>query len=101
MNDPGHVDIFPASRMPRNVHHLLKHIYRVTSSGESLKTRDNMKQKGFRIITEPRTLHSVLQWTPDEEVSYISFMCLHSIKVKIVEQCLVNFARGHSLSVLA
>lgn len=68
--DPGYVDIFPASRIPKLLHHLVKPVYRSTSSesGESSKSR-GMKEKGFRIVTEPSTLSSVLQWASDSEVA--------------------------------
>ncbi|KAJ0099535.1 hypothetical protein Patl1_19934 [Pistacia atlantica] len=38
-----------------------------------------MKEKGFRIITEPRTLHSVLQWTSDDEVRKMAFVQGNSV----------------------
>ena len=64
ITDPGSVDIFPASRIPNHLHHLFKPIY---GSG----SRDNIKEKGFRITTEPGTLSSILQWTSDAEVVLI------------------------------
>ncbi|CAN8253394.1 unnamed protein product [Cochlearia groenlandica] len=69
-DDPGHVDIFPASRVPRHLHHLLNPIYRATSGSlrGSKRSVNNSKQKGLRITTESRTLSSILQWTSDEEV---------------------------------
>lgn len=71
--DPGSVDIFPPSRIPKSLHHLLKPIYRSTSviSKESLQPRDTMKEKGFQITTDPHTLSSVLQWASDDEVAFI------------------------------
>lgn len=71
--DPGHVDIFPASRIPRPIQHLLKPIYRMKSgvSKEALGSLDDEQEKGFRIITEPHTLSSVLQWTADDQVAFI------------------------------
>ncbi|KAL5744367.1 hypothetical protein ACOSQ2_027483 [Xanthoceras sorbifolium] len=76
ISDPGHVDIFPASRIPKHVHHLLKPIYQITSgtSSEPLRSWDNRKEKGFRISTEPRTLHSILQWTSDDEVRKMAYV---------------------------
>ncbi|KAJ0043998.1 hypothetical protein Pint_17259 [Pistacia integerrima] len=38
-----------------------------------------MKEKGFRIITEPRTLHSVLQWTSDDEVRKMAYVQGNSV----------------------
>ncbi|KAK9995599.1 hypothetical protein SO802_020285, partial [Lithocarpus litseifolius] len=59
--DPGSVDIFPSSRMPKSVHHLLKPIYRSTPGilRETVLPRDTMKEKGFRIKTDPQNLSSV------------------------------------------
>ncbi|KAG4118310.1 hypothetical protein ERO13_D11G010266v2 [Gossypium hirsutum] len=76
INDPGYVDIFPASRIPRQIQHLLKPIYRLTSgvSKESLGSYEDEQEKGFRIITEPRTLFSVLQLTPDEQVRKMAYL---------------------------
>ncbi|CAL5420077.1 unnamed protein product [Camellia sinensis] len=70
ITDPGYVDIFPASRIPKQLHHLVKPIYRSTPSAsrESLNSRGaNMKEKGFRILMEPSNLSSVLQWASDSE----------------------------------
>ena len=93
--DPGHVDIFPASCIPRQIQHLLKPIYRLTSgvSKESLGSQHDEQEKGFRIITEPRTLFSVLQWTTDDQVAFIFWIqetnnsFLHFIEV---ETCTVR-----------
>lgn len=73
--DPGHVDIYPVSRIPKQIHHLLTPIHRFTSgtSGGSTGSWGNMKEKGFRIITEPRTLVSVLHCAADEEVAFSLF----------------------------
>lgn len=69
--DPGAVDIFPASRIPQNLHHLLEPIYGSTSviSRESLRPRGNMNEKGFRITTDPHTLSCVLQGAQDDKVT--------------------------------
>ncbi|KAK8587191.1 hypothetical protein V6N13_086193 [Hibiscus sabdariffa] len=81
MVDPGHVDVFPASCIPRQIQHLLKPIYRLTSgvSKESLGSFDDEQEKGFRIITEPRTLFSVLQWTADEQVRKMAYLKGNSV----------------------
>ncbi|KAA3476005.1 putative mitochondrial intermediate peptidase, mitochondrial isoform X2 [Gossypium australe] len=81
INDPGYVDIFPASRIPRQIQHLLKPIYRLTSgvSKESLGSYEGEQEKGFRIITEPRTLFSVLQLTPDEQVRKMAYLKGNSV----------------------
>ncbi|PON89458.1 Peptidase M3A/M3B [Trema orientale] len=74
--DPGSVDVFPSSRIPKNLHHLVKPIYRSTSasSREPLKPGDTMKEKGFRIKTDPPTLSSILQLTPDDEVRKMAYL---------------------------
>lgn len=76
---------FPASRIPKLLHHLVKPIYRSTStaSRESSKSRGNLKEKGFRIVMEPSTLSSVLQWTSDSEVALLA-LCAVSVSEKIV-----------------
>ncbi|KAL5718261.1 mitochondrial intermediate peptidase [Ranunculus cassubicifolius] len=70
MIDPGAVDIFPDSRIPKHIQHLLKPIYRSTAgmSKDFLMSRKNRKEKGFRITTDSSTLSSVLQWVSDDEV---------------------------------
>ncbi|XP_059451774.1 mitochondrial intermediate peptidase, mitochondrial isoform X2 [Corylus avellana] len=79
--DPGSVDIFPLSRIPKSLHHLLKPIYRSTSvlSKESLRPRDTMKEKGFQITTDPHTLSSVLQWASDDEVRKMVYVQGNSV----------------------
>lgn len=79
-NDPGHVDV-PASCIPKHLHHLGKHIRRSTSSGYKQKIKEN----GFRIVTEPRTLYSILQCVSDSEVairylSYTVYLVLINVK---------------------
>lgn len=71
--EPGHVDVYPASRIPKNLHHLVKPVNRSTSSS----SRVNFREKGFRIITEPSTVSTVLQWTSDSEVQnkYFIYKC--------------------------
>eukprot|EP01018_Ginkgo_biloba_P008214 Gb_25642 [translate_table: standard] len=69
LTDPGQVDVFPASRIPKCIQHQLRPIHR-TKSGElkqSLESRDGIAESGFRIITEPGILSSVLKWTPDAQ----------------------------------
>jgi len=76
--DPGTVDIYPSSRIPKNLHYLVKPIHR----SESLITKDlsgsrgTLKEKGFRITTDPQTLASVLQYSSDEKVSICRFLSL-------------------------
>ncbi|CAN1842692.1 Mitochondrial intermediate peptidase, mitochondrial [Linum perenne] len=80
-SDPGHVEIFPASRVPRQIHHLLTPIHRLksrTSSG-SLGPWNSVREKGYRITTEQRTLASVMQWTSDEEVRKMAFIKGNSV----------------------
>ncbi|KAL5569985.1 hypothetical protein UlMin_026560 [Ulmus minor] len=63
ITDPGSVDIFPSSRIPNKLHHLVKPIY-----------CSPIKQKGFRIRTDPSTLSSILQFTPDDEVREMAYI---------------------------
>ncbi|KAK7854884.1 mitochondrial intermediate peptidase, partial [Quercus suber] len=81
--DPGSVDIFPSSRMPKSVHHLLKPIYRSTPGilRETVLPRDTMKEKGFRITTDPQNLSSVLQHVSDDEVRKMAYVQGNSVPV--------------------
>ncbi|KAL6131881.1 hypothetical protein ACLB2K_070254 [Fragaria x ananassa] len=79
--DPGAVDIFPASRMPQSLHHLLKPIYRsrsITVRGSSGHS-GAMKEKGFCIPTDPHTLSSVLQCASDNEVRKLTYIKGNSV----------------------
>lgn len=64
--DPGSVDIFPPMRVPNNLHHLVKPIYR---SSKSFGSISSMKEKGFRLMTDADSLSSILQYTSDDEVN--------------------------------
>lgn len=79
--DMGSVDVFPATRIPKHLHRLCKPIYRSTSgmSIGSSKSTSNMKEKGFRVITDPATLSSVLQWAADEEVCLSYFLSIFEL----------------------
>ncbi|WOL10832.1 hypothetical protein Cni_G19591 [Canna indica] len=77
MFDPGYVDIFPASRIPRNLQHLSSAIYRTipASSDESPKfVGATRKEKGYRITTDSSCLSSILRWTSDAEVRKQSYI---------------------------
>ncbi|KAG5230558.1 peptidase M3 family protein [Salix suchowensis] len=80
-NDPGSLDIFPASRIPRHIHHLLKPIHRFTAgtSPGSLGSWNNMKEKGLRITTDHHTLVSVMHWVSDEEVRKMAYIQGNSV----------------------
>ncbi|KAL5122681.1 Mitochondrial intermediate peptidase, mitochondrial [Glycine soja] len=75
------VDIYPSSRIPKNLHYLVKPIY----SSKSLITKDlsgsrgTLKEKGFRITTDPQTLTSVLQFSSDDEVRKIVYIRGNSV----------------------
>ncbi|KAG9452439.1 hypothetical protein H6P81_005343 [Aristolochia fimbriata] len=73
--DSGSVDIYPASRIPKILQHLLKPIYRTTSS----RVNHELKEKGFRISTDPGTLSSILKWAADDEVRKLSYISGNSV----------------------
>ncbi|KAK6926367.1 Peptidase M3A/M3B catalytic domain [Dillenia turbinata] len=73
--DPGHVDIYPASRIPKQLRHLMKPISHAKTSG----SKDVTQEKGFRIVTEPSTLSSVLQWASDAEVRKLAYIQGNSV----------------------
>ncbi|KAJ8771406.1 hypothetical protein K2173_026583 [Erythroxylum novogranatense] len=98
--DPGHVDVFPASRIPKHIHHLGTSIDHVTSgiSTRLLGSSNNVKQKGLRITTEPRTLVSVLQWTPDDEVRKMAYIKGNSVPHANLEVLDKLIAARHELA---
>ncbi|KAH7686976.1 mitochondrial intermediate peptidase protein [Dioscorea alata] len=76
MIDPGSLDIFPASRIPKHMHHCFKPIYQPIhkmTKGE-LKVEDIKKEKGFRVRTDPSMLSSILQFVSDAEVRKQSYI---------------------------
>jgi intermediate peptidase len=70
MNKPGFVDIYPASRIPRNMQRHFKSIHRIKPWGdeEQRNQMDTTKQKGLRIVTDSGTLSTALRWVSDEEI---------------------------------
>ncbi|KAL0282898.1 UNVERIFIED_CONTAM: Mitochondrial intermediate peptidase, mitochondrial [Sesamum angustifolium] len=81
ITDPGHVDIFPASHLPKKLHHLAKTIYRPSSfaSKRSTGPDSNLKERGFRLVTEPSTLCSILQLASDAEVRKMAYIRGNSV----------------------
>ncbi|XP_027331078.1 mitochondrial intermediate peptidase, mitochondrial isoform X2 [Abrus precatorius] len=81
VKDPGTVDIYPSSRIPKHLHYLVKPIYR----SESLTTKDlstsreTHKEKGFQITTDSQTLASILQLSSDDEVRKIVYIRGNSV----------------------
>ncbi|KAL6873710.1 hypothetical protein ACP4OV_013792 [Aristida adscensionis] len=70
VNIPGFVDVYPASKVPRSLHHHFKPVSRF-KSGSVEKPSSQMntaKQKGLRIVTDSEHLSSALRWISDEEV---------------------------------
>lgn len=72
---------FPASRIPKCIQHQLQRIHRKGS--ERLKqpseSRNGTSESGFRIITEPGILSSVLKWTPDAEIRKEAYITGHTV----------------------
>ena len=113
MDKPGFVDVYPASRVPRNLRHHFKSVYRFNSGSFEKQSNQfgNAKQKGLRIVTDSENLSSALRCISDEEVSmscstcktsgtFIDPICLSQIKMHdSIEQCL-NFLCHHPLSLL-
>ncbi|KAI5411364.1 variant 2, Mitochondrial intermediate peptidase [Lathyrus oleraceus] len=79
--DPGTVDIYPSSRFPKNLHHLVKPIYKSKPSltKDLLGSKDTLKEKGFRITTDSRTLDSVLQLSSDDEIRKMVYIRGNSV----------------------
>ncbi|KAL1531507.1 Mitochondrial intermediate peptidase [Salvia divinorum] len=80
ITDPGHVDIFPASRIPKQLHHLSKAVYRPSSFAptKTVGTGSNIKEKGLRLTTEPNCLCSILQLASDTEVRKLAYIAGNS-----------------------
>ncbi|KAM0899805.1 hypothetical protein ACQ4PT_021044 [Festuca glaucescens] len=70
MMKPGFVDIYPASRIPRNIQHNFKAVSRSRPMGieEQSNPMNTTRQKGLRILADSGTLSSALRWVSDEEV---------------------------------
>lgn len=71
VDDPGYVDIYPAKRIPKRLHHLVKPMYR--PAGVS-RTGLDVKEKGYRLATDPAALTSILQWASDSEVRKLAYI---------------------------
>ncbi|KAK9665643.1 hypothetical protein RND81_14G125800 [Saponaria officinalis] len=71
VDDPGYVDIYPATRIPKRLHHLVTPVYR---PGAASRTGLGMKEKGYRIATDPMSLTSVLQCVSDAEVRKLAYI---------------------------
>ncbi|PKA60678.1 mitochondrial intermediate peptidase [Apostasia shenzhenica] len=81
INDPGYIDIFPASRIPKNMQHYFKPICRqfISTSNDSFGLRDKSKEKGFRLATDPSSLSSILKWLSDAEVRQRAYIMGNSV----------------------
>ncbi|XP_020095925.1 probable mitochondrial intermediate peptidase, mitochondrial isoform X1 [Ananas comosus] len=81
MTDPGFVDIYPASRIPKDMQHHFKPIYRSTpSASEEIRDlRDQRREKGLQITTDSSTLSSVLKWVSDAEVRRLAYIRGNSV----------------------
>ncbi|XP_051138147.1 mitochondrial intermediate peptidase, mitochondrial [Andrographis paniculata] len=81
ITDPGHVDIFPASRIPTKLHHLAKPIYHTSPSvsKRSTWTKSDLKEKGFRLVTTPNALSSILQLASDAEIRKLAYVKGNSV----------------------
>uniref|UniRef100_A0A1D1YPQ1 Mitochondrial intermediate peptidase n=1 Tax=Anthurium amnicola TaxID=1678845 RepID=A0A1D1YPQ1_9ARAE len=75
--DPGSVDVFPASCIPKHMHHHLRPIYRPISAASGVG--DMQKEKGFQITTDPATLSSILKWVPNSEVRKRAYITGNSV----------------------
>ncbi|KAF3335187.1 putative mitochondrial intermediate peptidase [Carex littledalei] len=62
MMDPGMVDIYPYTRIKKDMQHHFRPVYRFTDGS------NGRKEKGLRITTEPSSVSSVLKSIPDDEV---------------------------------
>jgi hypothetical protein len=77
VNKPGFVDVYPASRISRNMQHHFKSVYRFKPGNfeKQSSQMDTTKQKGLRIATDSGNVSTVLVSISDEEVSLFCFSC--------------------------
>lgn len=83
LRDPGHVDIFPASKVPKCIQQMITPIFRskdgmikVLSKGD---TSIKGSEFGARVITEAENLSSLLKWAKDREVRKQAYMEGYSV----------------------
>lgn len=76
VDDPGYVDIYPAIRIPKRMHHLSRPISRPSGS---TRMGFYMNEKGYRIATDPVSLTSILQWVSDGEVRKLAYIQGNSV----------------------
>ncbi|KAL6541754.1 Mitochondrial intermediate peptidase [Orobanche gracilis] len=76
ITDQGNVDIFPASRIPKKLHHITKPTYRPPSfASKKLNGQDtSSKERGLRVTTEPDTPCSILQLESDAKVRRLAYI---------------------------
>ncbi|KAE8820224.1 putative mitochondrial intermediate peptidase, mitochondrial [Hordeum vulgare] len=69
MNKLGFVDIYPASRIPRNIQYNFKPSSRFKPRGveEQSNAMNTTRQKGVRIVTDSGSVSSALRWVKDEK----------------------------------
>ncbi|KAH0449009.1 hypothetical protein IEQ34_022809 [Dendrobium chrysotoxum] len=81
ITDPGHVDVFPASCIPKNMQHHFKPIYRqfLPVDNEPLGLREKKKEKGFRLVTDSSSLSSILKWVSHAEVRKQTYIIGNSV----------------------
>lgn len=73
--DPGNVDIYPASRLPEDMGFCMERVYQ------------SNEEEGFRIVTDEENATDVLRHLPDEEVLYLilnDLQVFSSIRNKLV-----------------
>ncbi|GMH08798.1 hypothetical protein Nepgr_010638 [Nepenthes gracilis] len=73
MADPGYVDIYPATRIPKCLHHLVKPIDLPASGSSQMRSREGVEEKGCRLVTDPGSLSSILQWASDAEIRRMAY----------------------------
>ncbi|KAG0502810.1 hypothetical protein HPP92_002882 [Vanilla planifolia] len=75
--DPGYIDVFPASRIPKNMQHHFIPIYR--QSNRLLGLGEKNKVKGFRLATDSCSLSSIMKWVTDGEVRKQAYIMGNSV----------------------
>lgn len=102
LKDPGHVDIFPASKVPKCIKKMTKPIFRSKNgtlmSLQNGDTSMNGVHSGVRVITEAENLSSILNLARDREVrkqAYIEGYSVPKANLRVLDNLI---AARHELA---
>lgn len=83
LKDPGHVDIFPASKVPKCIQQMIKPIFRSKDGTLAEFPKGGRSTRGFesgvRVFTEAENLSTILKWARDRELRKQAYMEGYSV----------------------